>query len=78
MLELKKIGLLLRDEEQEYPLEEIHKVFAGRGIDLILLDQMVAIPDDVNLVMAMEGMARHCMRSTAFPIVRCWPSTLAK
>ena len=63
MLELKKIGLLLRDEEQEYPLEEIHKVFAGRGIDLILLDQMVGIPDDVDLVMAMggDGTALHAL-----------------
>jgi NAD+ kinase len=55
MLELKKVGLLLRDEEQEYPLEEVHKIFGGQGIALVLLDQAADSPDNMDLVMAMGG-----------------------
>ena len=37
-LDLRKVGLFLRDREQAYPLSELRGFFAARGIDLVLLD----------------------------------------
>ncbi len=55
MLELKKVGVLLRDEEQAYPLEELQTVFDRQGIEMILLNRAGEQPDELDLVIAMGG-----------------------
>jgi len=55
MRELKKVGLLLRDEEQVYPLDGMRAIFAERGIATVLLDPEDEGPADLDLVVAMGG-----------------------
>ena len=54
-MELAKVGVLLRDEEQDYPLQEITELFGRHGIELIELEWDETPPIDLDLVMAMGG-----------------------
>ena len=50
----KKVGILLRDQQQTFPLDKLHEVFAEHGIDVVFLDRS-GQPSPVDLVMAMGG-----------------------
>ena len=52
---LKKVGLFLRDEEQDYPLEELGTFFASRGISVVPLNQEKGDVGGLDLVLAMGG-----------------------
>jgi NAD+ kinase len=54
-MDLKKVGVLLRDEEQTYPLSELDDLFARRGISLAPLQWHETPPGDLDMVMAMGG-----------------------
>jgi len=56
-LQLRKIGILLRDEEQDYPLDQVRQVCAAHGIDTCVLDEGKGTkdPDDLDVVIAMGG-----------------------
>lgn len=54
-MELTKVGVLLRDEEQDYPLQEIAELFGRHRIELIELEWDRDPPIDLDLVMAMGG-----------------------
>jgi NAD+ kinase len=54
-MELAKVGVLLRDEEQDYPLQEITQLFGRHGIELVELEWEEDPPIDLDLVMAMGG-----------------------
>ena len=54
-MDLKKVGVLLRDEEQTYPLSELDNLFARRGISLVHLRWDENPPGDLDMVMAMGG-----------------------
>ena len=55
MLDLRKIGALLRDEEQPFPLDDVHRLLDRHGIELTVLGRGTAPPPDLDLVMAMGG-----------------------
>ncbi|NKB68077.1 MAG: NAD(+)/NADH kinase [Candidatus Latescibacteria bacterium] len=57
MLELNRVGILLRDTEQDYPLEEVERLFGRQGIEVVLLENTAVIrePQVVDLVVAMGG-----------------------
>jgi len=55
VLTLNHIGVLLRDEEQPFPLPEIRQLFDKHGIALTVIDDRGTIPHDLDLVMAMGG-----------------------
>ena len=55
MLELRKVGLLLREDDEEGPLDEVQEIFGSRGIELASLNQTGSLPRDVDLVVAMGG-----------------------
>ncbi|MFH1569728.1 MAG: NAD(+)/NADH kinase [Gemmatimonadota bacterium] len=55
MLELRKIGVLLRDAPEEYPLEEMSQVLGGHGVELAVLSWPDPPPADLDLIMAMGG-----------------------
>ena len=55
MLSLQHIGVLLRDEGQPFPLSEIRRLFDSHGIALTIIEDGVAPPADLDLVMAMGG-----------------------
>ena len=52
---IRKIGALLRDEGQPFPLDEVRLLLEGHGIELCLLQDGAPPPDDLDLVMAMGG-----------------------
>ena len=54
-MELRTVGILLRDEEQAYPLQEIGELFKRHRIELVQLEWGQTAPDDLDLVMAMGG-----------------------
>lgn len=54
-MELRTVGILLRDEEQAYPLQKIGELFERHRIELVQLDSAKTAPDDLDLVMAMGG-----------------------
>ena len=67
-LELKKVGVLLRDASQVYPLEETREIFARQGIEAVLLnetgptkglDLIVAMGGDGTVLRALDMMP-HC------------------
>jgi len=55
MLELRKVGVLLRDQEQVYPLQEVRELFARHQIAVTPLREEEAQPGDLDLVIAMGG-----------------------
>jgi len=54
MLEIKKVGILLRDDIQTYPLEKITEVFYRIGATVQVLNHS-PVPGDLDLVVAMGG-----------------------
>ena len=54
-MELAKVGILLRGDEQGYPLQEITELFGRHGIELAELEWNTDPPIDLDLVMAMGG-----------------------
>ena len=67
MVELRKVGLLLRDQEQEYPLDEVQGIFGSHGIELTLLDPVAGEEADIDLVIAMGGDGTVLQALDAFP-----------
>lgn len=55
MLTLNHIGVLLRDEQQPFPLQEIRHLFDQHGIALSVIEHRHDLPADLDLVMAMGG-----------------------
>jgi len=54
MATFNKVGILVRDEEQPFPIEELSREFSKHGVEAMLLDQGDE-PPGVDLVMAMGG-----------------------
>lgn len=52
---LRRIGALLRDEGQPFPLDEMRRLLDGHGIELCVLEDGAPPPEDLDLVMAMGG-----------------------
>jgi len=55
MLQLRMVGLFLRDREQAYPMGELRALFAARDIELAVLDGQGDGGSDLDLVIAMGG-----------------------
>jgi NAD+ kinase len=55
VLALKKIGALLRDEEQPFPVTEVRDLLDHHQIELSVLQDGAPPPEDLDLVMAMGG-----------------------
>jgi NAD+ kinase len=55
MLELNKIGILVRDQEQDYPLGEVQELFERQRISAVVLNEAQQAPPDLDLVVAMGG-----------------------
>ena len=55
VLNLNHIGVLLRDEQQPFPLPDIRQLFDGHGIALTVIEDGGTLPEDLDLVMAMGG-----------------------
>ena len=55
MLEHKRVGVLLADEKEIYPLQEAQVILAQHGIVAVCLNQTADTPEDLDLVMAMGG-----------------------
>ena len=55
MPELRKVGLLLRDEEQAYPLEQARELFEKQGIEFSVLQWDEPPPTDLDVVLVMGG-----------------------
>jgi NAD+ kinase len=53
-LDLKTIGLLTRDESDEYPLDEVRGLFARHQISVVLIEDGQT-PPNLDLVVAMGG-----------------------
>ena len=70
-LDLKTIGLLTRDESDEYPLDEVRGLFARHQISVVLIEDGQT-PPNLDLVVAMGAMAPCCARWIAFRAARCW------
>ncbi|MBI91724.1 MAG: ATP-NAD kinase [Gemmatimonadaceae bacterium] len=54
MIDLRRVGVLVRDDDQDFPLEEVGNLFERHGIELVALDDP-PIPADLDLVVAMGG-----------------------
>ena len=54
MIDLRRVGVLVRDDDQDFPLEEVGNLFARHGIELVALGDP-PIPADLDLVVAMGG-----------------------
>ena len=54
MLELRKIGVLPRDEDLDYPVDEVRGLFDAHGLDVSFLEADAA-PADLDLVVALGG-----------------------
>ncbi|HCV23432.1 MAG TPA: NAD(+)/NADH kinase [Candidatus Latescibacteria bacterium] len=54
MIDLRRVGVLVRDDDQDFPLEEVGNLFARHGIELVALGDP-SIPADLDLVVAMGG-----------------------
>ena len=54
LLELRKIGVLPRDEDLDYPVDEVRGLFDAHGLDVSFLEADAA-PADLDLVVALGG-----------------------
>ena len=54
MARFNKVGILVRDEEQPFPSDELRDEFARHDVEAVLLDQRADVPG-LDLVMAMGG-----------------------
>ena len=69
MLELSRVGLLLRDQDQEYPLDEVREIFAAHRIEVALIDPAAAGDPQIDLVIAMGGDGTVLKALDTFPTV---------
>ena len=69
MLELRRVGLLLRDREQEYPLDQVQEIFGAKDIELTLLDPEANGLQEIDLVIAMGGDGTVLQALAMFPQV---------
>ena len=49
---IKRVGILLRDKDQAYPLERLKNLFSQVGIEMLLLDDHPP-PEELDLNVAM-------------------------
>ena len=68
-LELKKVGVLLRDQNLDYPVAEIRDLFAAHGIEVRFIEEDEH-PDDLDLVIALGGDGTVLRAFARFPQ---WP-----
>lgn len=54
-LELKRVGLFLRDPSERYPVQELGDLLANLGISLVLLNGNTQAVNELDLVIAMGG-----------------------
>jgi NAD+ kinase len=54
VIDLRRVGVLVRDDDQDFPLEEVGNLFARHGIELVALGDP-PIPAGLDLVVAMGG-----------------------
>lgn len=55
MIQLNKVGVLLRDESQQYPFEELAALLDQNAIQAVFLSWDGDPPDDLDLIIAMGG-----------------------
>ena len=55
MTRLRKIGVLLRDQPADYPLDEVAALFSQHGVEMALLSWQEPPPRELDMVMAMGG-----------------------
>jgi NAD+ kinase len=55
VIDLRRVGVLVRDDEQNFPLAEVGELFARHDIELIRLWDGQPLPDKLDLVVAMGG-----------------------
>ena len=55
MVPFRQVGLLLRDEQQAYPLPEVRGLLERQGIRTVLLEGDAVPPRELDLVMALGG-----------------------
>ena len=55
MIQLSKVGVLLRDEDQQHPFEEVSVLLNQKGIEAEFLRWDTGPPDDIDLIIAMGG-----------------------
>ena len=65
MLDLKHVGLFLRDDVQEYPSTNLERLFRRAGIDLQIDARNV--PGEYDLVIALGGDGTVMRALTAYP-----------
>ena len=66
-LELKRIGVLVRDENMKEHFEEVCSLFSGHGVTAILINSD-AIVQELDLVVAMGGDGTALRALDKFPI----------
>ncbi len=54
MIDLRRVGVLVRDDDQDFPLKEVGDLFARHEIELVHLGAH-PVPDHLDLVVAMGG-----------------------
>lgn len=55
MIDLRRVGVLVRDEEQDFPLAAVGELFARHDIEMIRLWDDDPLPAGLDLVVAMGG-----------------------
>ena len=55
MIDLRKVGVLLRDETQQHPFAELAALLSQNTIEAVLLSWDACPPDDLDLIIAMGG-----------------------
>ena len=54
MLQIKKVGVLLRDNSQKYPLDKLEEIFKKIGATVVVINHE-PVPQGLDLVVAMGG-----------------------
>ena len=68
MLELRRVGLFLRDDDQSYPVLGLEKVLQRAGIELVV-DAWQSPADNLDLMIALGGDGTVLRALTAYPNV---------
>ena len=55
MIELRKVGVLLREDVQQHPFDEVAGLLDQKGVEAEVLPWDAEPPDDVDLIIAMGG-----------------------
>ena len=83
MLDLRRIGLFTRDNEQDYRLGSLRKLFSRAGIELVddagamdagALDLVIALGGDGTVLRALAAWSDHPLAAGS----RRWQSTIAR